>query len=153
MTWADVEQDVWTIPAEKTKNGKAHVVDLSSSAMEIVEGQPKLGPFVFSSSGERPVNGWSRAKQRLDAAMANMPAWRIHDLRRTAASGMAELGTPPHVTERVLNHVSGSIGGLTGVYQRHTYREDRKAALIGWGRRVAQIISVAESNVVPLKKT
>ena len=68
--------------------------------------------------------------------------WRLHDLRRTAASGMAALGFQPHVIERVLNHVSGAQGGLVGVYQRHEYRDDRKRAILAWGEHVIQLVSV-----------
>ncbi len=78
--------------------------------------------------------------------------WRIHDLRRTAASGMAALGFQPHVVERVLNHVSGAQGGLVGVYQRHEYRQERKAAIMAWGARVMEIVNgeAPATNVVRL---
>jgi hypothetical protein len=77
--------------------------------------------------------------------------WRTHDLRRTAASGMAALGFQPQVVERVLNHVSGAQGGLVGVYQRHEYCAERKAALLAWGTHVMGIVSAdkSPSNVVP----
>ena len=81
-----------------------------------------------------------------------VPAWRNHDLRRTAASGMAALGHAPHVIEKTLNHVSGVTGGLVSVYQHHDYRKERRAAVVAWGRKVEQIIGSAESNVVPMKK-
>ena len=76
--------------------------------------------------------------------------WRTHDLRRTAASGMAALGFQPHVIERVLNHVSGAQGGLVGVYQRHEYREERRLAIMTWGEHVMGIVSAdkSPSNVV-----
>jgi integrase len=79
--------------------------------------------------------------------------WRIHDLRRTAASGMAALGFQPHVIERVLNHVSGAQGGLVGVYQRHEYREERKRAIMAWGAHLMDVVSAeaSASNVVPLR--
>ncbi len=163
LAWIEINIDKaeWVIPAEKAKNGKAHTIDLSPLALEIIEKQPKLGALVFASNGDKPLNGWSRAKKRLDAAMArhrpdtgmmqDIPAWRNHDLRRTAASGMAALGIAPHIVERVLNHVSGSTGGLVAVYQHHDYRKERKAALIGWGRKVEQIVDMPEDNVVPLR--
>ncbi len=80
-------------------------------------------------------------------------AWRTHDLRRTAASGMAALGFQPHVIERVLNHVSGAQGGLVAVYQRHEYRDERRRAIMAWGAQVMQIVSAEApaSNVVPLR--
>ena len=163
VAWSeiDIENAEWVIPADKAKNGKAHAVDLSSLALEILESQPKLGPLVFSSAGDKPLNGWGRAKKRLDTAIEKqlleadlperIPEWRNHDLRRTAASGMAALGIAPHVVEKTLNHVSGVTGGLTAVYQRNDYRKERKAALVAWGRKVEQIIGSAENNVVTLR--
>jgi integrase len=156
VAWSEIdfEKAEWVIPANKAKNGKAHAVDLSPLALEILESQPKIGPLVFASGGDKPLNGWSRAKRRLDADMPDgVPAWRNHDLRRTAASGMAALGISPTIIEKTLNHVSGVTGGLVAVYQHHDYRKERKAALVGWGRKVEQIIGRGESNVVPMKKT
>jgi integrase len=164
VAWSeiDVEKAEWVIPADKAKNGKAHAVDLSPLALEILVDQTKIGALAFTSNGDKPLNGWSRAKKRLDAAIeelrlkANMseqvPAWRSHDLRRTAASGMAALSFAPHVIEKTLNHTSGVTGGLTAVYQHHDYRKERKAAMAAWGRKVEQIIGPAEINVVPMKR-
>ena len=116
------------------------------------------GDFVFSTTGITPVSGFSKVKRRIDARMQELlgeafQPWRIHDLRRTAASGMAALGFQPHVIERVLNHVSGAQGGLVGVYQRHEYREERKRAITAWGAHVMGIVSAEKpaSNVVPLR--
>ncbi len=164
VSWSeiDIENAEWVIPADKAKNKKAHAVDLSPLALEILENQPKIGPLAFASNGDKPLNGWSRAKKRLDTAIEKqrleadmpepVPAWRNHDLRRTAASGMAALGHAPHVIEKTLNHVSGVTGGLVSVYQHHDYRKERRAAVVAWGRKVEQIIGSAESNVVPMKK-
>jgi integrase len=163
MSWSevDIEKAEWVIPADGAKNGKAHAVDLSPLALEIIENQPQIGPLVFASTGEKPLNGFSRAKSRLDAAMKkqrlevglpeSVPSWRNHDLRRTAATGMAALGFPPHVVEKTLNHVSGVTGGLVKVYQHHDNREERKAALLAWGRKVDSLVNGnIEDNVVPL---
>ena len=113
--------------------------------------------FVFSTTGRTPVSGFSKTKARIDARMQQIlgdkfQPWRTHDLRRTAASGMAALGFQPHVIERVLNHVSGAQGGLVGVYQRHEYREERKRAIMAWGAHVIALVSAEApaSNVVPL---
>jgi hypothetical protein len=78
--------------------------------------------------------------------------WRIHDLRRTAASGMASLGFQPHIIERVLNHLSGAQGGLVSVYQRHEYIEERKRAIEAWGNYVERLVSAKplSDNVVSL---
>jgi integrase len=114
--------------------------------------------FVFSTTGRTPVSGFSKTKARIDARMKSIlgdkfQEWRTHDLRRTAASGMAALGFPPHVIERVLNHLSGAQGGLVSVYQRHEYREERRRAIMAWGVHVMQIVTTEApaSNVVKLR--
>ena len=103
--------------------------------------------LVYSTTGRTPVSGFSKVKARIDARMQEIlggkfQPWRIHDLRRTAASGMAALGFQPHVIERVLNHVSGAQGGLVSVYQRHEYREERKRAILAWGDHVMGIVTM-----------
>jgi integrase len=75
-----------------------------------------------------------------------LPAWTLHDLRRTAATRMAKLNVPPHVVDRILNHVSGTIRGVAAVYNRHGYLEERKAALEGWGRHVEDLVRPAPAE-------
>jgi integrase len=152
---AHVTQCTWTIPKERTKNGKAHLVHLSLQALTVLGSIPRgASPYVFSTTGETSISGYSKAKVRIDKAMGIVtdpeaegydPAklWRVHDLRRTAASGIAALGFMPHVIERVLNHISGAQGGLIGVYQRHEYLEDRKQAMHAWGAYIDRLINVA----------
>jgi integrase len=141
----------------------------------------KGSPFVFTTNGKTPVSGFSRAKERLDAKMerqarksaglpeedkayrqalgfrpedelANqVPGWILHDLRRTAATGMAKLTIPPHVVDRVLNHVSGTIRGVAAIYNRHGYSEERKRALEAWAHYVQTLIRPVDSNVVPIR--
>ena len=171
MRWREVDLDAgtWTIAKERCKNGKAHTVDLCPEAVRLLDplgdaAAPRLAKnteekdLVFSTTGTTSVSGFSKVKARIDARMQEIlgdkfQPWRTHDLRRTAASGMAALGFQPHVIERVLNHVSGAQGGLTGVYQRHDYREERKRAIMAWGAHVMQIVSAdkAASNVVRLR--
>lgn len=162
MPEIDLAKAEWTIPASKAKNGKAHIVDLSGEMLEVlsdVTERPRTGPFLFGVTGENPPAEWSKAKQKLDTIVSSLakkedvaaPApWRIHDLRRTAASGMAGMGFGPHIVERVLNHVSGAQGGLIGVYQRHDYRAERKAALDAWGQHVARLLIPMPGNVLAI---
>lgn len=176
MTWAelDLETAVWRMTGDRTKNGRAHEVDLSEQALAVIEDIPRTGAFLFPARGEGAARGFSATKRQLnrrvrevneDAAedavdateLGELPdatTWRLHDLRRTAATGMAALGVAPHVVERVLNHVSGSQGGLVGVYQRHEYRTERKAALSAWGAHVEAVVSgkPKASNVTPLPR-
>jgi integrase len=103
--------------------------------------------------GKGSIKGYSDAKERLDEIMKPAKPWRVHDLRRTAASGMASLGFQPHIIERVLNHVSGAQGGLVGVYQRYEYIDDRKRALFAWGNHVETLVSDNKpaANVILLR--
>ncbi len=81
-----------------------------------------------------------------------MAGWRLHDLRRTCASGVARLGTAPHVIEKVLNHSSGAISGVAVVYNRYAYTEEKRAALATWARALEAIVRPGEGNVVLLKR-
>jgi integrase len=182
MEWAEIEpldERVWKIPREKAKNDRAHEVHLSELAREIIQELPRMSrrrpdaaglepsPYVFTTNGERPVSGFSKAKRRLDEHMMRLlraeieeagrnpegieiEGWILHDLRRTAATGMARLNIAPHVVDRILNHVSGTIRGVAAVYNRHAYLEERKAALESWGRYVENLVRAAPTNVVSL---
>jgi integrase len=143
--WQEFDLDnkrLWSLPRERVKNGRAHDVPLSDAAIEILEGLPRIknkAGLVFTTRGDTPVSGFSRAKARLDAKILDLlreeaeeagrdpekieafDPWTLHDLRRTAASGWARLGVPLEVTEKILNHVSGAFSGVAGVYQRHDY--------------------------------
>lgn len=164
MRWPEIDlaKGEWIIPKERTKNGKEHLVHLSPQAVEILQtmvGKDRKG-FVFTTTGKTPISGYSKAKAKLDALCATVvddefseflpqifqTEWRVHDLRRTAASGMAELGFQPHIVERVLNHISGAQGGLVGVYQRFDYAEDRRRALIAWGAQVRALVVPQNSH-------
>jgi integrase len=153
----DLERRVWTIPRGKAKNDRAHEVPLSRLAVETIAGLPRLGNLVFSTTGTSPVSGFSRAKATLDArmsALAGEPVaeWILHDLRRTAATGMARLNIAPHVVDKVLNHVAGAISGVAAVYNRFQYLDERAAALEAWGNYVENLIRPAPGNVVPLRQ-
>jgi integrase len=150
MTWSELQGDLWHLPAERAKNGRAHVVPLSRLALEQIHGlQPVGTTYVFSTTGDVPVSGWSKVKYRLDARMAelaraekaSLPPWTIHDLRRTCATGLQRLGVRLEVTEAVLNHSSGSRAGIVGVYQRHQYGPEKRDALERWSAHVERIIS------------
>ncbi|MBR0656947.1 tyrosine-type recombinase/integrase [Plastoroseomonas arctica] len=160
LRWSELALDLatWTVPSARTKNAKAHVVHLSQparlllGAVRRVEGQE----LVFSTTGATPPSGFSRAKTKVDAGMAQEAAadlpprskkhkrggncialgWRFHDFRRSAVTWLAGAGFPPHVADRLLNHVTGSIGGVAAIYQRAEFLAERKAALEAWGAHV-----------------
>lgn len=165
----DLDSKTWTIPKERSKNGNAHEIPLSGAAIRILTTLPKIGDrkgaLVFSTTGRTSVSGFSRAKTLIDTAIAEargedvgpMAPWVFHDLRRSAASGMACLGIAPHVVEAVLNHKSGSIKGVAAVYNRYNYGAEKRAALEAWAARLDAIVSgdaivggADRSNVVPL---
>ena len=146
------------MPAERVKNGKAHTVPLSDLATGILKAAPHVrttGEFVFAGRGrDAAVSGFAPAKARLDAAIeAPLPHWTLHDLRRTAATGMADIGILPHVIEAALNHISGAKAGVAGIYNRAAYLPEKKAALTAWAAHVDAVVSGerAPGNVVALR--
>ena len=145
MTWSEVDLDarLWTLPKERSKNGKPHDIPLSEPAVAILESLPRIGDtFVLTTDGKSASSNYGANKRRLDALLpADMPPWWLHDLRRTAASGMARLGVNLPVIEKVLNHSSGSFGGIVGVYQRHDFADEKRHALERWGAHVADLVS------------
>ena len=145
MQWSelDLDKQLWTLPAERVKNNQPHHVPLSDAALAVLKGAPQIvgSPFVFTTNGIAPSSAYSKNKRRLDALLpADISAWRLHDLRRTAASGMARLGINLPVIEKILNHASGSFAGIVGVYQRHSFADEKRAALQSWGNFIAALI-------------
>lgn len=133
MRWSEIdwEKMLWNLPADRTKNGRPHFVPLSAAAIEMLPSRLSGSDIVFTTNGRSRISGWSKYKARLDAR-AGISDWRIHDIRRTFASGLAGIGQPIHVVEKLLNHVSGSFAGVAGVYNRHTYADEMRAAVDAW---------------------
>jgi integrase len=132
----DLERAVWTLPAAATKAGRAHIVPLAPLAVDLLRSLPRmLGPYVFSTDGgEKPIRGFAKAKVRLDRGISEAAApWTIHDLRRTAASGMASLGSGRFVIGKVLNHSDRSV---TAIYDRHEYLGEKRRALETWAEHL-----------------
>jgi integrase len=146
MMWSelDVSRGLWTIPRERTKNGLPHEVPLSDAALEILRSIPRREgrEFVFGE-GQGGFSGWSKSKVRLDTRIAKACAivrpWRLHDLRRTTATRLGELGTLPHVIEAILNHISGHKAGVAGIYNRATYATEKREALNRWADYVLRL--------------
>lgn len=163
----------WNIPKERTKNKLPHTVPLPGLAITELDALaggdkwPKRG-LVFASAANTPPSGYSKAKRRLDALMlerarkeasvagdnaaeVSIAAWRLHDLRRTLATGFQRLGVRFEVNEAVINHRSGSKSGVAGIYQRHEWKDEKRTALEAWAAHIGQVLSGAdESNVVQL---
>lgn len=164
MTDGEIGGDLWHLTADRTKNGRAHDVPLSQTVRDVlagidrIEGRPG---FIFTTTGNSPVSGFFKARASLAVAMeqaaarelgteVEIPRWTFHDLRRTAATGMARLGIPVRVTEAVLNHVSGTGGGIVAVYQRHDYADEKRQALDAWARFVLSLVEGKADNVVQI---
>ena len=151
------------LPGARTKNGKPHEIPLPSAAQEILANVKRIAGkpgYIFTTNGRTPVSGFSKIKARLDAKMliearkergsdATIQPWRLHDLRRTCASGMQRLGVPIEVIERCLNDLSGSFQGVAGIYQRDPMTDAVREALAQWATHVLAI--VAGPKVVPLR--
>jgi integrase len=153
MKRSEISGDVWTLLPERTKNKQRHEVPLSAQALAIIEAIPGVdGDYLFTSSPTRRLGNMAPAKVALDAHMKPAQPWVLHDLRRTAASGMAALGVKLPVIEKCLNHVSGSFKGIVGVYQRHEYAAEKRHALQTWADHVDGLVSgkPADDKVVPL---
>jgi integrase len=165
LEWREIDlgERLWTLPREKAKNNRAHEIHLSNAAIGVLNSIPRVEALVFTSTGSTPVSGFSRAKLRVDAAMLAakreelgehcepIPNWVLHDLRRTTTTGLARLGFPPHVVDKILNHVSGTIRGVAAVYNRFEYFEERRAALEAWGRYVENLLAARPANVIALR--
>ena len=145
----DLEKGIWTLPAARSKNGKAHVVPLSAAAQSIISSLPKIesdAGFLFTTTGTSHVVGFGKAKLRLDRSLASagvaLPPWTLHDLRRTLATGCAGLGVAPQVVEAILNHSGGVIRGVARVYNRYDYAREKRAALDLWARHLSDLVSI-----------
>jgi integrase len=157
----DFDKAVWRLPASRVKNARAHDVPLSAQMLAILESLPRVADrdLIFSTTGVTPPSGFSKAKRNLDAAIValnddtSLPAWRLHDIRRSVASGLAALGVNLPVIEKILNHVSGSFGGIVGVYQRHSFSEEKRAALERWNAHIERIVSgEGDEKIVRLRQ-
>jgi integrase len=147
-----------TLAAHRAKNHRAHFIHLALMARDVLSAVPRLAgcAYVFSTNGRTPVSGWSKVKRRLDALMEaelghGLREWRLHDLRRTMATGLQKLGVRLEVTEQVLNHVSGSRAGDVGIYQRHDFEPERRAAFERYEQHLRGLLDgTGGDNVVVL---
>jgi integrase len=156
MRWdelVDLERGLWTLPAERSKNGRAHTLPLLPMALTIIKAVPRMATrdhlFGVRANG---FTRWEDAKAALDAR-SGVTGWVLHDIRRTVATKMADLGVPPHVIEQVLNHVSGHKSGVAGIYNRSSYEREVRSALALWHDHVRTLIEGGERKILPLSAT
>jgi integrase len=156
-----VESTSWTIPGDRTKNHRTHTLPLPQLALDIIASVPvpPINPsgLVFTHNGKTPVSDFSKTKKLLDVEMTKIagkpvPPWRLHDLRRSFASGLAALGVPLPVTEKLLNHVSGSFGGIVDVYQQYNFDSEKTDALVRWAAHLQGLLSDKPSNIAKLPR-
>jgi integrase len=144
MEWGeiDLENRLWTILATRAKNRRQHTIPLSPQAMGIIKGLPRFSgsKFCFTVRNTAP-SGFAKAKERLDKSIAPIKPWTIHDIRRSTATGLAGLGVNLPVIERLLNHVSGTFGGIVSIYQKHSFEPEMRDAMERWGRRIEDLVS------------
>jgi integrase len=155
------------LPGTRTKNGRPHIVPLSDEALSIIKTIPRReGRDLIFGSGAGGFSGWSKAKAELDAriTMARaqayqgariqpMPAWTLHDVRRSFVTHVNERKVaPPHVVEAIVNHISGHLAGVAGVYNKALYLSERRQALELWGSHVMALVEARAHKVVPFKR-
>ncbi len=157
MRWSEINLGaaVWTIPKTRAKNDIEHEVPLQPrprfQSIKLYTRTSSAADLVFTTNGTNAVSGFSRAKRRLDKAIAKqarqpLAPWVLHDLRRTVATGLQRLGVRLEVTEAVLNHISGSRSGIVGVYQRHDYRAEKAQALQVWSTHVMSVVKKKKTS-------
>ena len=142
LAWSEINGDEINLPAERCKNGHAHTVHLSKLALEQLPERREGRDLVFGR-GKGGYQGYDKCKKVLDAKLGFDKPWRIHDIRRSVATHMAEIGVLPHIIEATLNHLSGHKSGIAGVYNRATYDDERADALDKWASHVKHILAQA----------
>jgi integrase len=154
LRWAEIDLDrsMITLPSPRTKNGRRHTIPLSDPAAAILKARSRYeGRNLVFGTGQGGFSGWGHCKARLDAD-GDIESWRIHDIRRAVATGMGELGVQPHVVEAVLNHVSGTKGGIAGRYNKASYEAEKTDALTRWAEHLLAVIEGRKSKVTPIRR-
>jgi integrase len=150
----DETRRLWTLPAARAKNAREHVIPLSSQAWALIDARPRFAncDFVFTNDGRRAINNWDEVKLRISArAGIAADTWRLHDLRRTVASGMQKLGISVPIIEKALNHQGGVFRGIVGVYQQHDYADEIYVALQKWADYLVEyLVGGRPAKVFPL---
>jgi integrase len=156
MCWSEIDfaAGTWTLPGERSKNHRAHTLPLPKAALDILKAIPRgEHNSVFGFNGNASgFTSWDKCKIKLGHSLGDaVKPWWLHDLRRTAATGMANIGVAPHIIEQILNHVSGHKGGVAGIYNRATYDQQVKTALERWANHVVALVEGRPgANVVAL---
>jgi integrase len=153
MRWSELDDDGnWSLPAPRAKNDRALTVALPPTALAIIKAVPRTNrDQLFGNRARSGFTSWWEGKQAINQRLGDkVRPWRIHDLRRSVATKMADIGIEPHIIEAALNHYSGHRAGPAGVYNRARYERQIRAALLRWDEHVTALIEGRKSKVVPL---
>lgn len=145
--WIDRNASTITIPSNITKNKRRHTFPFGELVASLIDHVPQKNEYIFPAirthrkgKPTASFNGWSTSKRAFDRKCP-IPHWTLHDLRRTFATGLAGLGTPPHVVERLLNHASGKISGVAAIYNRFSYMQEMREALSRWDAHLMALLA------------
>ena len=160
LRWSEIKGDTIEMEGGRTKNGEPHTIPLAPVAAALIDALPRIAKseFVFTTTVKTPVSGWSKAKATLDRAVTKLNGgkaiepWRIHDLRRTMATGLQRLGVNLQVIEAILGHISGSRAGIVGIYQRHQFDSEKRQALNRWAQHIGTLTGDKPAKVVPMRR-
>lgn len=149
--WIDREERTISLPSEITKNRRRHSFPYGPLTAEVIARIPQMGELLFPASRSHVrghptsvFNGWPKPKEAFDKKLSRVAPYTLHDLRRTFSSQLAALGTPIHVTEKLLNHVSGTLSGVAAVYNRYSYADEMRAAVMRFEEHLRKISTLAE---------
>jgi integrase len=156
MAWGelDLERATWTLPAGRSKNGRAHALPLMPTVLDIIKGVPRMvsRDQLFGARSEDGFASWDKGKIALDAR-SGVSNWTPHDIRRSVATRMADIGVQPHIIEQVLNHQSGHKSGPAGIYNRSNYERDVRNALALWEDHIRTLVAGGARKVLPYARS
>jgi integrase len=153
MCWSELDADAgtWTLPAERSKNNREHTLPLPAPAWEIIGTVPRMAgrDHLFGARAAVGFTPWGLSKAALDRKIGDTVApWVLHDIRRSVATKMANLGTQPHIVETILNHTGGHKAGVAGIYNRSSYTHEVKIALARWADHVRVLVDGSEKKIL-----
>ena len=153
LQWAELDLDKgeWRLPKERSKNGREHAIALAPEALAILSSVLRGGDYLFGH-GSAGFSPWAEGKRALDGRLSGtVRPWRLHDIRRSVATKMADVGIEPHVIEACLNHYGGHRSGIAGTYNRSNYERATAAAFARWAERLMALVEGRDSKVIPLR--
>jgi integrase len=140
--WINLTEHIITLPDHTTKNGREHTFPFGAMTADILNRIPRRDDceFLFPTrwANDRPISGWGKYKSEMTDGVGG---WTLHDLRRTFATNLAALAVPPHITERLLNHATGTISGVAAIYNRFRYMDEMRAAIVLWEQHLGSLLS------------